>query len=317
MPHAAVFLNHSQSTNEISLGMYNAYIHEEIQLHTGDEVGISYKGPNKYYDSLDKYLRPFSGNADDYDDEETFANFRMLTGGSLRDDLIYRSASPWTTKDERVFSVNRLCGEAGIESMLILDIGQEDLAEAALPYKDLYCYGLLESGRVQASKLHPAVLSDTEDIGEFFEMLNEAEGKVDIACKYGKDRTGTYCAMLQALAGASYQEICDEFMRSMTNYYGIEKGTAEYKAVESIYICPLLYSIQHPEIIGHYHKVDWDSIEYKPFDPHDAVYSFLTSYAGIDPGLIDEVVEKITARGRLRINPQEPAPQGAGSPSTF
>ena len=298
VPHGAVFLNFNPS-GEMSLAMYNAYVKEEIKLAVGDAVGISYKGPSKYYDSLDRYLKPYSDDGDDYDNAETYANFRELAGGSLKDDLIYRSASPWTTGTDRTYYVNQLCGEAGIEYLVLLDIAQEAVAEKAEPYKDLYCYGLLESGRVQARSFHPAVLSDTEDIGEFFELMDGIDGSVCISCKLGKDRTGTYCAMLQALAGASYEEVCDEFMVSITNYYGIEKGTAEYEAVEDMYIRPLLYSFQHPEIIGNYHKVDWDSIEFEPFDLHDVVYGFLTSYAGIDSGLIDRVTEKITARERL------------------
>jgi len=42
------------------------------------------------------------------------------------------------------------------------------------------------------------------------------------------------------------------------------------------------------------HEVDWESIEYKPYDPYEVVYSFLTSYAEIDPDLIDRVMDKIT-----------------------
>jgi hypothetical protein len=296
VPYGATFLNYNASANEISLGMYNAYIREEVPLKGGDEVGISLKGPNKYYDSLDRYLEPFSGNEDDYASEEIFANFRELTGASLKEDLIYRSASPWTTKDDRTYYVNKLCGEEGIDSLILLDIYQGDLDEAVQPFKDLYCYGLYASGHVQANKFHPALLSSKDDLRKFFEMLDGADGKVCIACKLGKDRTGTFCAMLQALAGASYEEICDEFMVSITNYYGIEKGTEEYKTVENIYIHPMMYSIKHPEIIGNYHGIDWETIDFEPFDPYDAAYSFLTSYAGIDSALIDRVIDKITAR---------------------
>lgn len=294
LPHGMLFLSYTVSTGEMVLGLYNASLKDEMKLEVGDTMKLWYKGPSKYYDSLNKYLQPFSGQRSDYDSDEIFANFRELKGGSMKEDLIYRSASPWTTKDERTYYVNKLCEKEGIESLVLLDISYDALAKLIPESGDLYCNGIFDAGNVSAASFHPAVLSNTKDIEQFLRMFDESEGKVCIACKYGKDRTGSLCAMLQALAGASYEEICEEFMKSMTNYYGIEKGSEEYVAVESIYIRPFLYTMQHPEIIGHYHDVDWDEVDFQPFEPYEVVYKFLTEYVGMDHELIDRIIEKIT-----------------------
>jgi len=176
-----------------------------------------------------------------------------------------------------------------------MDIGYDNLAKLIPGSGDLYCNTIFESGNVNAESLHPAILSNPEDIKDFFKMLLESDGKILIACKYGKDRTGTMSAMLQALAGVSYEDICEEFMKSVTNYYDIERGCSEYEAVENIYIRPFMYTLQHPEIIGNYHKIDWEDIDFQPYYPYDVVYSFLTEYVGIDHELIDSVIDKITA----------------------
>lgn len=64
-----------------------------------------------------------------------------------------------------------------------------------------------------------------------------AEGPVYIHCLEGKDRTGFVCVLLEALAGAGYDEMLDDYMKTYENYYGITKtGSPEkYKAVVSLY----------------------------------------------------------------------------------
>ena len=41
-------------------------------------------------------------------------------------------------------------------------------------------------------------------------------------------------ALIEALAGASMDEIVADYMTSYENYYGVEKGTEQYDAISSI-----------------------------------------------------------------------------------
>ena len=63
-------------------------------------------------------------------------------------------------------------------------------------------------------------------------MLNN-EGPYLIHCTEGKDRTGFMCMLVEALCGASYEEIVDDYMITYNNYYGITKES-EPKKYETI-----------------------------------------------------------------------------------
>lgn len=69
----------------------------------------------------------------------------------------------------------------------------------------------------------------------------DTEGSVGMFCKYGKDRTGAYCAMIEGLAGASFKEVREDFMESFCNYYHFEKDSPEYEALAHGYIDRVLY----------------------------------------------------------------------------
>jgi len=47
------------------------------------------------------------------------------------------------------------------------------------------------------------------------------DGPVYIHCTEGKDRTGFACMLLEALAGASYQQIADDYMTTYDNFYRV------------------------------------------------------------------------------------------------
>ena len=65
-------------------------------------------------------------------------------------------------------------------------------------------------------------------------ILSDPVGPVLIHCNEGKDRAGIVSALVEALAGASMDEIVEDYMRSYENYYGVEKGSEQYDAIASI-----------------------------------------------------------------------------------
>ena len=54
--------------------------------------------------------------------------------------------------------------------------------------------------------------------------MTEHEGPYLVHCTEGKDRTGFVCLLLEALCGASYGEIVEDYMITYDNYYGITKA---------------------------------------------------------------------------------------------
>lgn len=52
-----------------------------------------------------------------------------------------------------------------------------------------------------------------------------------VHCTEGKDRAGFTCALIEALMGATYDEIVDDYMKSYDNYYGVTKDDAKRYSV--------------------------------------------------------------------------------------
>jgi len=59
----------------------------------------------------------------------------------------------------------------------------------------------------------------------------EHDGPYLVHCTEGKDRTGFISALLEALMGATKDEIVVDYMESYINYYGVEPGTEKYNLI--------------------------------------------------------------------------------------
>ena len=67
--------------------------------------------------------------------------------------------------------------------------------------------------------------------------MSEREGPYLVHCTEGKDRTGFVCMLLEALCGASYDEIVSDYMITYDNYYQITQSSEKEKydvIVESV-----------------------------------------------------------------------------------
>ncbi|MBR6910783.1 MAG: tyrosine-protein phosphatase [Candidatus Methanomethylophilaceae archaeon] len=126
------------------------------------------------------------------------------------------------------------------------------------------------------------------------DSLLESDGKTGIFCTKGKDRTGFYCAVIEGLAGATYDEILADFMESFCNYYHIEEGSEEYEVIAKNYPQRVLYLYDHTELIPHPEKVDWGSVEFEKFDPEEVFTKYLVDYIGMDADKVQKVKDKLT-----------------------
>lgn len=172
-------------------------------------------------------------NRDDYASDAVFANFREVTVGNIKSGVLYRSCSP-VRGDARAPYADALMGEAGIKTVINLADSEESMSEelAIAPnYAVLY-----ENGSVIClnmgvdffapdftAKLHDALIFMIENPGPYL-----------IHCNEGKDRAGMVTATLEAISGATMDEIVADYMTSYENYYGTEKGTEQYDAIANI-----------------------------------------------------------------------------------
>lgn len=163
-----------------------------------------------------------------YPNDQVFANFRSLTGGRLKKNFIYRSASPCDNQHNRAKVVNDLIEDAGIE--YILDLADNSTKIEGYIAKDDFQSDYFET-LYNNDKVLPLALNMNFN-SEYFKdqiilalkAIAENEGPFLIHCTEGKDRTGFMCLLVEALAGATYGEIVDDYMTTYFNYYAITKA---------------------------------------------------------------------------------------------
>ncbi|MBE6521826.1 MAG: tyrosine-protein phosphatase [Thermoplasmata archaeon] len=275
------------------LGYFNCYTLESTDIDVGDVITLSREGRNPYVDKMPNYINGYSEILDDYDSIEDFCNFRALSGGNLVSDSIYRSASPWSSGARTAYT-DDLYRTYEIDYLMCLNMDDERAKHFAEGSPDAYVSQMYNEGKVLCRELHPSTHSYPEECKFFIESFLEAEGKIGIFCSLGKDRTGVYCGILEGLAGATYDEVRDDFMLTICNYYGVERGSDEYYVVAEILIDRILYLFEHTEYAAHPEKVDWSKVEYVKYNPEEVFTKYLVDFVGMENETVQKVKDKLT-----------------------
>ena len=171
----------------------------------------------------------------DYTSDEIFANFRQVTAGGIGVGKLYRSASPVDNKHGRAAYAGPLMEAAEVRCVMNLANTPEGLEElfAEESFNNAYYRGLYDNGLVIALGMSINYASDefAEGIVTGLTFLAHHDGPYLVHCTEGKDRAGFTCILLEALTGASEEEIIADYMLSYRNYYGIVPGTDRYELI--------------------------------------------------------------------------------------
>ncbi|MBR2808745.1 MAG: tyrosine-protein phosphatase [Erysipelotrichaceae bacterium] len=170
-----------------------------------------------------------------FESDEMFANFRNIQVGKISEGLIYRSASPCDNQHNRAPYVDRLINEAGVR--YIVDLADNDERIMSHINKDNfdspYFLSLYYNSQVypMAMNTNYESMQLRQKIADGMRAMLNNDGPYLVHCTEGKDRTGFICMLIEALCGASYQEIVDDYMITYKNYYGITREKDEFKYV--------------------------------------------------------------------------------------
>ena len=178
--------------------------------------------------------------------DEVFANFRPMNIGKMKKNFVYRGASPINNVYKRASVTDRLISKNNIN--YIVDLADSNQAiENFCKQEDFnspYFKELYNNKKVIALNMgsqYKTVTFSEKMIHVLTEMsLNE--GPYYIHCKIGRDRTGFVCMIVGALAGATYDELIDDYMKTYDEYYGItiEKSREKYNLIKNTYIDEML-----------------------------------------------------------------------------
>ncbi len=209
----------------VTVANNNAPLWSVCGLSDGDTVTITMNEPGKYRSTYEALAQSYSVDRADYATDEQFCNFRALSGGNLKENFLYRGASPVDNSRNRAALTDSLLEKNGIVDIIDLADTASNMEKyfAESDFSSNYTRGLYERG----ADVVLGMATDYEDaayqesVAKGVRHLLAYGGPAYIHCMEGKDRTGFACILLEALAGASYEEMCADYMTTYANYYGI------------------------------------------------------------------------------------------------
>ena len=178
----------------------------------------------KFYRRISKKL---SNNRNDYPSlsDAEFANFREVKTTGIAGGKLYRSSSPINDWGNRNFIADKLSQEHGIKTFINL----VDSNEKMNGYKG-FSTTYYSTQTAIALNLNLKFLSKDfqNKVARGVKFIARNEPPFLIHCNLGKDRTGLFCAIIEALMGATPDEISEDYATSFYNYFGIKLYSSDY-----------------------------------------------------------------------------------------
>ena len=226
-------------TGDPLLVAYPGYPYVKVCINNGDDLwkiagldesmtaDVRLREAGRYADIQDARDIHYRDDRDEFPSDEVFANFRAVRVSGMAENVLYRSASPCDNQHKRAPYVDALCKDAAIAYILNLADNADKIAGyiAKDDFSSPYFLSLYQSGKVD-----PIGLNMNYGSADFrakltagLQKMAKEDGPYLVHCTEGKDRTGFVCLLLEALCGASYEEIVDDYMITYDNYYQITK----------------------------------------------------------------------------------------------
>ena len=204
----------------------------DVTAHDTATVVLKEKGK---YLALQEAMDIHYTDTQDGRTNEVFANFRAVnTISTMKNNTLYRSCSPIDNQHNRAHICDDLIQAAGVQFVMDLADSPDELVElyAADDFDSPYFKSLADDGNVVALAMSSAYTKQpfsVKMVQGFKAIVASGKSKILVHCVEGKDRTGFICVVIEALCGATYQELVDDYMVTYDNYYGINKTSDESK----------------------------------------------------------------------------------------
>ncbi len=144
-----------------------------------------------------------------------------------------------------------------------------------------YFLELYSDGKVIPLAMSMNFYSDdfTSKLADGLRRMASLKGPYLVHCTEGKDRTGFVCMILEALCGATYSEIVDDYMITYDNYYEInpEKDNEKYELIRDKNLIPMIKTM-----------VGDDKVDITKADLSDEAFEYL-----LDAGMTEQEIEML------------------------
>ena len=217
-----------KTTNEDKTWFWTAY--EGVEFPVEVKFEMAEKGGYLSQYILHDLTR--TNSREDYPEltDEEFANFREITTTGMGKGKLYRTSSPIDPELGRNTYADKAIENAGVTVIMNL-ANSKDEAEAFEGFSDSY----YSKQKVVYLNLGVDFQADEfkNGLAQGLRFFIENPGVYAFHCKEGKDRAGFVAALLECLMGATYDEVCSDYMKTYENYYKVEKGSDKYNAILS------------------------------------------------------------------------------------
>lgn len=247
----------------VRITLNNMGIWDAAGLKEGDGVTVTLSEAGKYSAVQEALGQIYSFDREEYPSDESFANFRSFSAGNLRENFLFRGASPVDNSRKRAPIVNDLIKENGVRFVIDLADSEENMKKyiASDDFKSEYAKELYEDGKIVLLDMGSAYMSAEykEKVASGFRAALSSDGPIYIHCMEGKDRTGFVCLLIEALAGASYDEMMKDYMTTYDNYFRVSKEETpeKYDAIVNLYFVPFAEFLHGTSDIAVLEKADY------------------------------------------------------------
>lgn len=202
-------------------------LNEIAGIKPGNKVTIMANKSEGYLTQYQVRKLTRTNKREDYSSDEVFANFRNITVGNIAEGTLYRSSSPISNELGRAAYADNLIKGANVKTVINMADSTDNINKyvAAEGFASPYYKELYDNNQVLCLNMGLAYGSNDFKAGvvKGLTFMSENKGPYVFHCTEGKDRTGFMAALLEALMGASKDDIVVDYMQSYVNYYGIDK----------------------------------------------------------------------------------------------
>ena len=219
---------------------YGNDVYADNNFDANTKVTITVNKPLKYKEIEETLSISYSDDKTQYDSDEEFANFREISVGNVKEKTLYRGASPIDNRRNRASTVDGLLELNEIKYDIDLADGRStiDGFYAKEDFDSPYFKSLDEDNKVLPLAMAAAYKTDdfSGKVKQMFLGILNNDGPYYIHCLEGKDRTGYVCMVIEALCGATYEDLIKDYFITYKNYYGIEEGSKKYDVIKELHI---------------------------------------------------------------------------------
>lgn len=204
------------------------YDNNEYKLLNDDEIEIELLKKEGYKDNYQYFDFVRTNNPEDYDSDQTYANFREVISG-----ILYRSSSPINPIYNRNNVADKLLDKYKIKTVFNLSDNHNKLESMLIKgsnYERLY-----SDGNVVCLDLNSDFQSrqfQMKLVNGLRILLNK-QSPFLFHCIDGKDRTGFIIFILMSVCGYSKEEVIEEYLNTYEAYYHLKKIDSKYKYLET------------------------------------------------------------------------------------